>query len=333
MGTIAPSDEALLAGPDPAAFEQFYLPPRRDAARVLRAPYRRPRPRRRPHGGDVRGRARGPAPLPAREGRGGARGCSASRSHKLADAQRRGYAERRARRRMGMERLELHEDDYARIESLAEAGGRHGAARAAGPRPARRGPRARPRGARLRRDRARPGDDGDGRAQARQPRPRRGPPTDGTSHDDRRLRHPAPAATARRRRARGTLRRARARPSGRSPSPALATALAVLIGALAVVAGALLLRDEPQPAGPQVVGPARADRQPRGDRLGLRLALDRRPGGRRRRAGRPGVAARGRAHPGRLRAGDRDQSGRQRAVGPGRAAAPRCCGSTPRRTR
>ena len=44
-------------------------------------------------------------------------------SHKLADAQRRGYAERRARRRMGMERLELHEDDYARIESLAEAEG------------------------------------------------------------------------------------------------------------------------------------------------------------------------------------------------------------------
>lgn len=36
-------------------------------------------------------------------------------------------------------------------------------------------------------------------------------------------------------------------------APALATALAVVIGALAVVAGALLLRDEPQPAGPQVV--------------------------------------------------------------------------------
>jgi RNA polymerase sigma-70 factor (ECF subfamily) len=32
---------------------------------------------------------------------------------KLADAQRRGYAERRARRRLGMERLELSDDDFA----------------------------------------------------------------------------------------------------------------------------------------------------------------------------------------------------------------------------
>jgi RNA polymerase sigma factor (sigma-70 family) len=38
---------------------------------------------------------------------------------KLADAQRRGYAERRARRRLGMERLELSDDDIARIERLA----------------------------------------------------------------------------------------------------------------------------------------------------------------------------------------------------------------------
>jgi RNA polymerase sigma-70 factor, ECF subfamily len=43
-------------------------------------------------------------------------------SKKLADAQRRGYAEMRARKRMGMERIELDEDDYARIEALgAEA--------------------------------------------------------------------------------------------------------------------------------------------------------------------------------------------------------------------
>ena len=41
---------------------------------------------------------------------------------KLADSQRRGYAEMRARKRMGMERIELDEDDYARIEALgAEA--------------------------------------------------------------------------------------------------------------------------------------------------------------------------------------------------------------------
>src|SRR5215218_8997101 len=41
-------------------------------------------------------------------------------SKKLADALRRGYAERRARRRMGMERLELSDDDIARIERLGE---------------------------------------------------------------------------------------------------------------------------------------------------------------------------------------------------------------------
>jgi RNA polymerase sigma factor (sigma-70 family) len=42
-------------------------------------------------------------------------------SKKLADAQRRGYAERRARRRLGMERIELSDDDFARIERLGEA--------------------------------------------------------------------------------------------------------------------------------------------------------------------------------------------------------------------
>jgi RNA polymerase sigma factor (sigma-70 family) len=43
-------------------------------------------------------------------------------SKKLADALRRGYAERSARRRMGMDRLELSDDDIARIERLGEAG-------------------------------------------------------------------------------------------------------------------------------------------------------------------------------------------------------------------
>jgi RNA polymerase sigma factor (sigma-70 family) len=43
-------------------------------------------------------------------------------SKKLADAQRRGYAERRARRRLGMERIELSDDDIVRIERLGEAG-------------------------------------------------------------------------------------------------------------------------------------------------------------------------------------------------------------------
>src|SRR3954469_472577 len=40
---------------------------------------------------------------------------------KLADAQRRGYAERRARRRLGMERIELSDDDFAQIERLGES--------------------------------------------------------------------------------------------------------------------------------------------------------------------------------------------------------------------
>lgn len=38
---------------------------------------------------------------------------------KLADAQRRGYAEDRARRRLGMERIELTDADIVRIEALA----------------------------------------------------------------------------------------------------------------------------------------------------------------------------------------------------------------------
>jgi RNA polymerase sigma-70 factor (ECF subfamily) len=41
--------------------------------------------------------------------------------HKLADAQRRGYAERRACRRLGMERLALDDDDLARIDALGDS--------------------------------------------------------------------------------------------------------------------------------------------------------------------------------------------------------------------
>src|SRR3954471_9898795 len=39
---------------------------------------------------------------------------------KLADAQRRGYADTRARKRLGMERIELSDQDIARIERLGE---------------------------------------------------------------------------------------------------------------------------------------------------------------------------------------------------------------------
>jgi RNA polymerase sigma-70 factor (ECF subfamily) len=41
-------------------------------------------------------------------------------SRKLADAQRRGYAERRMCKRLGLERIELTDRDIDRIESLAE---------------------------------------------------------------------------------------------------------------------------------------------------------------------------------------------------------------------
>ena len=44
---------------------------------------------------------------------------------KLADAQRRGYAEMRARRRLGMERIELADADLARIDRLGEGDEAH----------------------------------------------------------------------------------------------------------------------------------------------------------------------------------------------------------------
>src|SRR3989337_2213984 len=42
-------------------------------------------------------------------------------ARKLADAQRRGYAERRMCRRLGMERIELTDADVAHIEALGES--------------------------------------------------------------------------------------------------------------------------------------------------------------------------------------------------------------------
>ena len=43
-------------------------------------------------------------------------------AHKLADAQRKGYAERRMCRKLGMERIDLTDADIAHIEALAESG-------------------------------------------------------------------------------------------------------------------------------------------------------------------------------------------------------------------
>ena len=122
MGTTAPSDEALLASRDPADFERFYC---HHVDSLLGFFARRTRD---PElAADLTAETFAAALAGRRRYRPETGAASAwlfgIAMHKLADAQRRGYAERRARERMGMERLELHEDDYARIESLAEAEG------------------------------------------------------------------------------------------------------------------------------------------------------------------------------------------------------------------
>ena len=112
------SDDDLLAASDGASFEAFYL---RHAERVLADCARRPRDaelaadltaetfaaalagrrRYRPEAGAATGWLFGIA------------------SKKLVDAQRRGYAERRARRRLRLDRVEVTGDDVAAIERLA----------------------------------------------------------------------------------------------------------------------------------------------------------------------------------------------------------------------
>jgi RNA polymerase sigma factor (sigma-70 family) len=112
------SDDALLAGRDAASFERFYLRhvdallgffARRacdaelaaDLTAETFAAVLSSRSRYRPEVGTAGAWLYGIA------------------LKKLADAQRRGYAEDRARRRLGMERLELTDEDIARIERLA----------------------------------------------------------------------------------------------------------------------------------------------------------------------------------------------------------------------
>jgi RNA polymerase sigma-70 factor (ECF subfamily) len=122
MRITASSDEALLASRDPAAFEVFYC---RHVESLLGFFARRTHD---PElAADLTAETFAAALANRRRFRPEAGAASAwlygIAMHKLLDAQRRGYAERRARRRMGMERLELDEEDYARIESLAEAAG------------------------------------------------------------------------------------------------------------------------------------------------------------------------------------------------------------------
>jgi RNA polymerase sigma-70 factor (ECF subfamily) len=122
MGMTASSDEALLASRDAASFERFY---ERHVDALLGFFARRTRD---PElAADLTAETFAAALADRRRFRPEAGAASAwlfgIAMHKLSDAQRRGYAERRARKRMGMERLEIDDEDYARIDSLAEAAG------------------------------------------------------------------------------------------------------------------------------------------------------------------------------------------------------------------
>jgi RNA polymerase sigma-70 factor, ECF subfamily len=119
MVQLARSDEDLLAGRDPASFELFYL---RHVDGVLGFFARRTRDAE--LAADLTAETFAAALLGRRRFRPQAGAASAwlfgIAMNKLADAQRRGYAERRACRRLGMERLELSDADIARIDSLGE---------------------------------------------------------------------------------------------------------------------------------------------------------------------------------------------------------------------
>jgi RNA polymerase sigma-70 factor, ECF subfamily len=113
------SDEVLLTGRDPAGFEEFYV---RHVDGLLGFFARRTRDP------DLAADLTAETFAAALASRARYRPVAGSASawlfgiaiKKLADAQRRGYAERRARRRLGMERIELTDADVARIEALGE---------------------------------------------------------------------------------------------------------------------------------------------------------------------------------------------------------------------
>lgn len=123
MGPEPRSDEDLLSATDGASFEVFY---RRHAERMLGYFVRRTRDAE--LAADLTAETFAAALMSRRRYRADMGNATTwlfgIASKKLVDAQRRGYAERRARRRLGMQRLELTDDDIARIESFAgiEAG-------------------------------------------------------------------------------------------------------------------------------------------------------------------------------------------------------------------
>jgi RNA polymerase sigma factor (sigma-70 family) len=117
MGPELRSDEDLLSERDGASFEMFY---RRHAERMLCYFVRRTHDAE--LAADLTAETFAAALASRRRYRHDAGTANAwlfgIASKKLVDAQRRGYAERRARRRLGMQRLELTDDDIARIEGL-----------------------------------------------------------------------------------------------------------------------------------------------------------------------------------------------------------------------
>jgi RNA polymerase sigma factor (sigma-70 family) len=119
MRPSALSDEALLVGRDPAGFEEFYV---RHVEGLLGFFARRTRDTE--LAADLTAETFAAA-LASRARYRPASGAASAwlfgiAIRKLADAQRRGYAERRARRRLGMERIELTDADIARIEAMAD---------------------------------------------------------------------------------------------------------------------------------------------------------------------------------------------------------------------
>ena len=118
MATRGDTDEQLLTRGDAASFERFYT---RNVDELLGFVARRTRDAElaadltaETFAAALAGRRR----YRPQKGSGGA-WLYGIALKKLADAQRKGYAEHRARRRLGMERIELTDADIARIEALA----------------------------------------------------------------------------------------------------------------------------------------------------------------------------------------------------------------------
>lgn len=120
MQTTGRTDEDLLSARDAASFEVFYL---RHAATLVGFFQRRTHDPE--MAADLTSETFAAALAGRRRYRRDAGAATAwlfgIAARKLADAQRRGYAERRMCRRLGMERLELTDRDIERIESLGES--------------------------------------------------------------------------------------------------------------------------------------------------------------------------------------------------------------------